>query len=185
MDILLIGFSGALLAALLTPSYVERESLRGTGKEWYQKYIQDNVNIAPPSLVFPIVWSLLYAGMAVSIGLWAGKPELEMQGGIYLAAWILIILNIVLNKLWTLIFFSFRDKRWSIPMAFVDALLIFGTAVAVVVLFHLGSSVSVWVFILWYAYVLWTGFATVLSLAILLCNMEDGLGISYEPMELE
>jgi len=176
------GFGSALAIALLVPRYIERKHTK-TNREWYNEHIKDNIDIAPPSIVFPIVWSILYIFMATAIGIWSLKPDDEMSGGNYIATWVLINFNLLFNLLWTLVFFSFRDKSWSILVALVDALLIFGTAVAIVVLFHLSSESNAWVFVLWYPYVIWTGFALLLTFAIWLCNREDGLGIEYAPIE--
>ena len=159
------GFGAALAAALIVPSSIERNHNQ-TQKDWYNEKIKDGISIAPPSIVFPIVWTILYIFMAAAIAIWAVKPEEELRSGVYIGTWIVIVLNIIFNKLWTVLFFSFRDKRWSIGAAFADALLIFLTALVIVILFHVSSESNAWVFVLWYPYVLWSFFAFVLTTTI-------------------
>ena len=180
MTALAAGFSSALAVALLVPSWVEREHKESV-KDWYDKHIKANIVIAPPSIVFHIAWTITYIFMAIAIGLWSQQPD--MSSGTYIGAWVLIVFNILFNKLWTVLFFSFRDMKWSIVVALVDALLLFATAVAVVVLFHLSPDKNAAVFVLWYLYVLWTAFILVLNFAIWLCNREGGLGIDYTPLQ--
>lgn len=177
------GFGSALAIALLVPRNIERKHNK-TSKEWYNEYIKSNLCLAPPSIVFPIVWAILYIFMATAIGIWSLKPDDEMSGGNYIATWVLIDFNLLFNLLWTLVFFSFRDKSWSIPVALADAVLIFGTAVTVGILFHLSSESNAWVFVLWWIYAAWTAFALLLTFAIWLCNREGGLGIEYTQLEM-
>lgn len=163
---IIIGFACALALVLLVPTYIDRKH-DATGSEWYRERIRANVNIAPPTYVFPVVWSALYIFMATAIGIWASiQPSTEWTTGRFIATWVLISANLLFNRLWTLIFFSFRDKPWSVPLALFDAFLIFGTALAIVVLFHLSPEHNGWVYGLWYPYVAWTLFAFVLTFAI-------------------
>ena len=183
MIVLVAGFASALALALLVPTYADRKH-QMTGAEWYKKRIRDNINIAPPGLVFPIVWPLLYLCMATAIAFWAYlQPESDWTSGRYIATWVLIGCNILFNRLWTLVFFSFRDKAWSVTLALADAFLIFGTATAIVVLFHLSSMVSWWSIGLWYAYVAWSLFAFVLNLAVWLCEREGALDVNYVKLD--
>lgn len=176
-----IGFGVTLALALIIPRYMERKHRETTGK-WYHTHIRENLWMAPPVITFPIIWTILYIFIATAIGIWSIKPEPEMSGSNYIATWVLIGFNITFLNLWTLIFFSYRDKKWSLPLAFADAIFLFGTALAIGILFHLSSETNVAVFVLWWLYVIWTLFAMTLSLVIWLCNREGGLGIDYSPV---
>lgn len=166
MNEIVIGFACALAVVLLVPTYIDRKHDE-TGSTWYRDRIRVNINIAPPTYVFPVIWSVLYVFMAAAIGLWASiQPSTEWPTTRFIAAWVLISANLLFNRLWTLIFFSFRDKAWSVPLALLDAFLIFGTAVAIAVLFHVSPAHNGWVYGLWYPYVAWTLFALVLTFAI-------------------
>ena len=178
------GFGASLALALIIPSHLDRKH-KETSKEWYRQHIQDNVWIAPPALVFPIVWTIVYIFLATAVGIWSIKPEPEASGGNYIATWVLIAFNIVFAKLWTLLTFSFRDKKWSLPAALADAFFLFGTAVAIVVLFHVSSETSVAVFVLWYLYLVWTLFIFIFAFAWWLCSRKGGLGIDYTPVNYD
>lgn len=166
MTTIVVGFAVSLAIVLIVPIYVERDHEESNNK-WYRSTVQPNVRLAPPTWVFPVVWTILYLAMAAAIALWTRiQPSTEWNSDIFIATWVLIACNLLFNRLWTLVFFSFRDAPWSLTAALVDAFLIFGTAVAVVVLFHLSPETNGWVFGLWYPYVAWTGFAFLLTLSI-------------------
>ena len=182
MIAIVVGFACALAVVLLVPTYIDRKHEK-TGSEWYKEHIRTNINIAPPTIVFPIVWSLLYLCIAAAIALWAFiQPSSEWTSGRFMATWTLFSANLLFNRLWTLIFFSFRDKTWSVSLALFDAFLILGTAIAIVVFFHLSPEHNGWIFGLWYPYIAWCAFAFTLTLAIWLGVREGKFGTTYASM---
>lgn len=163
---IIIGFGSALAVALLVPTYVDRKHAT-TGNEWYRTKIRPAVHLAPPTWVFPVVWTLLYLAICAAIGYWAAiQPSISYRSATFISTWVLFCANLLFNRLWTLIFFSYRDKSWSLSLAAFDAFLIFATAVTVVVLFHISPATNAWIFGLWYPYVAWTFFALVLTIDI-------------------
>lgn len=163
---IIIGFACALAVVLVVPTYVDRQH-DTTGSVWYQDRIRANVRIAPPTFVFPVVWTALYIFMVTAMALWASEqPSSEWPTTRFIATWVLFSANLMFNRLWTLIFFSFRDRSWSVPLAVFDAFMIMVTAVAVVVMFHISPVHNGWVYALWYPYIAWTLFAFILTFTI-------------------
>ena len=69
---------------------------------WYSTLHKSN--LTPPAIVFPIVWSILYAMIALSgWSLWQQRqhPKAKIALGFYSA-------QMILNWSWTLLFFNFH-----------------------------------------------------------------------------
>ena len=111
---------------------------------------------APPSIVFPIVWGILYVLMAISLILYFRKnPDDTVAFWLYAA-------NLALNALWPLFFFTLQN---------VGAALIILIAMILVNLLLLGRLKNVkWAFYLYLPYLLWQLFALYLNAAICLLN---------------
>ena len=112
--------------------------------------------LAPPSIVFPIVWGILYVLMAISLILYFRKnPDDTVAFWLYVA-------NLALNALWPLFFFTLQN---------VGAALIVLIAMILVNLLLLGRLKNVkWAFYLYLPYLLWQLFALYLNAAICLLN---------------
>ena len=68
--------------------------------------------LAPPALVFPIAWSVLYILMGVSAAVvWARRGEApeEVKRGLRFYA-----ISLLLNFLWSPVFFNLREFRLSL-----------------------------------------------------------------------
>lgn len=58
--------------------------------------------LSPPAVVFPIVWTILYALMGISAArIWLSDPSPQRSRGLNL-----FIVQLVLNFFWSLIFFN-------------------------------------------------------------------------------
>lgn len=134
---------------------------------------------SPPSYLFGIVWPILYAFMSISMTLWSDKPLIDQTGPTWTSIWILFVINVVLNAIWSRIFFSgiripqkktFPDSGTSIIQksyfiaAAVDAFLIFGTALTILILFCTDSPTPTASIVLWSFYVLWSLYAFILNI---------------------
>ena len=113
---------------------------------------------APPGWLFPVAWVVLYALMGISAYL-VGREETS-QGS---AALKLYWLQLAVNFLWSPVFFRFRSLG--------------GAAAVIVVLVLLVTGMTVWFWrirkaagILNIPYVLWTAYATYLTIGILKLN---------------
>lgn len=128
---------------------------------------QDSMNIygslrlpplAPPSFLFPIVWTLLYTLMGVSAAaIWQQTdprrgPALTVYG-----------LQLAANFLWSLIFFNAMALGW----AFIWLLGLWALILLMIARF---TAILPWAGYLQIPYLLWVSFAGYLNLGIFLLN---------------
>ena len=137
---LLIG----VLVGLLTSNYIN-----------YNNLIQPS--FAPPSILFPIVWTILYTLMGVSYGiLKSNSLTNEKINKIY-------YLQLFVNALWSFFFFVFEWRLFS----FFWILLLITLVILMIKEFYDKNKV---VGLLQIPYLLWLIFASVLNLSIYLLN---------------
>jgi benzodiazapine receptor len=110
---------------------------------------------APPAWLFGPVWSVLYALMAIAAWLVWRAGGFRTQR----VALLLFLAQLVLNALWSWLFFA-----WQLGgLAFADILVLWILIVATVVFFwrvgHLAGALLI-------PYLLWVSFASVLNYAI-------------------
>ncbi len=144
---LLLCFALGALASLL-----QTDSLR----EWYPNLIKPA--LTPPAIVFPIVWSLLYCCIGISAGLVLSTCSPKRH-----AVMLLWYLQLALNFLWSILFFTLRNPLLAlIDIAALDVLvilyIIFGMRV---------RRSAAWIMI---PYLCWILFATYLNLYIQVAN---------------
>jgi translocator protein len=125
--------------------------------EWYNNNIK-NVTFAPPKFVYPIAWFIIYALMSVAISLFWQDPTIQTFST-YNAVIILYLVDVILNKLWTVIFFQLRMPAF----AFVEIIFLILCTIAVFVLFIIDGAVISAVF--FGIYLLWLLFAAALNLS--------------------
>ncbi len=112
---------------------------------------------APPSIVFPIVWTLLYILMGVSYGILESNSLTDFKiNSIY-------YLQLFVNLLWPIIFFVFK---WQL-FAFVWIILLTFLVFVMIVRFYSKNQLSG---LLQFPYFIWCLFATYLNLFIYLLN---------------
>ena len=137
------------LAAFLT-----RNSI-GIYEEIYQPFL------APPSWVFPVVWTVLYVLMGVSAAMIYGdamastddkKHALRLYG-----------INLVVNFLWSIIFFNLG----AFFAAFLWLMLLIFVIMRMTVSFYKIKPIAAYLEI---PYVIWCCFATYLTASIWLMN---------------
>jgi len=134
----------------------------------YQDYQQRKGMIrgSPPGWVFGVAWSVLY-GLISAAGFlyWLNYPAITSTRNAIL---ILFFINLVLNKIWTPLFFGANRKG----LAFFDLVLTLGTSIAVVVLFGIEQA---WLsFGLYIAYPVWLLYAGYLNLQWWRLNRANG-----------
>lgn len=116
----------------------------------------------PPSMVFSVVWTLLYIFLGVSVFIsyaWGGAPFGVVYGAMFL--------NLFFNLTFPVVQFRAKNVLWAAIMAW--ATLVTSILLTVVVYVHSGSSLkSPTVLLL--PYVAWLVFAAVLSTDIYIRN---------------
>lgn len=113
--------------------------------------------LAPPSILFPIVWTILYILMGVSYGLLETKDLLDSR------AKIIYYVQLFVNALWSIFFFTLK---WRL-FAFIWILLLAFLVILMVAEFYKKNKTAG---LLQIPYLLWTLFALYLNLSIYLLN---------------
>ena len=112
---------------------------------------------APPSFLFPIVWTILYVLMGISYGILENKGLVDSEtNSIY-------YLQLTVNALWSFIFFVFK---WRL-FAFIWILILDALVINMIIKFYKKDKIAG---LLQIPYLLWISFATVLNLAVYLLN---------------
>lgn len=117
--------------------------------------------LSPPSILFPIVWTILFTLMGISAALvWKfneSKPY-DVRNALVVYA-----VNLAVNFIWSLIFFNMQAYLF----AFIWILLLLAVIVAMIILFKRVSPLAAYLQI---PYLLWVTFAAYLNFAIYLLN---------------
>ena len=117
--------------------------------------------LAPPAIVFPVVWTLLYVLMGISSVLVFNSREINpvaAEKGLRI-----YLLSLILNFSWSLIFFNNR----LFGLAIVNILILLALIIGTIVNYFKIKPVAA---ILQIPYALWVVFATYLNVAIFIIN---------------
>ena len=113
--------------------------------------------LAPPGILFPIVWTILYLLMGISYG------RLKSQGLLDFSTVFIYYIQLLVNALWSILFFVLK---WRLIAYFWIILL---TIIVVVMIsrFYAKDKIAG---ILQIPYLLWILFASYLNLSFYLLN---------------
>ena len=111
-----------------------------------------------PGVLFPIVWSILYLLMSISCYLIVQSNDKDKKEGIILYA-----IQLVINSLWTLIFFGFG----AYLLSFIWIIIFLIVVIIMLAKFYNINKIAMYINI---PYVLWLLFAAYLNLGIYLLN---------------
>ena len=109
---------------------------------------------APPANIFGPVWGVLYLFMGVAAWLVWRKGGFQKAG----MALELYVIQLVLNALWSWLFFAWHSGGWATVEIMILWTMIFGTLISF-------WRVSVWPGLLFVPYLAWVTFATALCLS--------------------
>lgn len=116
----------------------------------------------PPEILFPIVWTLLFTLMGISLFLvWQVGKTGQGRGRTLRVAFGVFVVQFALNLVWTPVFFGLQ--RPDLGLVVIGALWV--AIVANIVVFDRVSSLAASLLV---PYLLWVTFATVLSFSIYL-----------------
>ncbi len=111
--------------------------------------------LSPPAILFPIVWTILYALMGIGAArVWLSPPTGARSAGLNV-----FIVQLAVNFLWSLIFFNAQ----AYGFAFVWILLLWVLIIAMIALFWRSDKPAA---LLQIPYLLWVTFATYLNWAV-------------------
>lgn len=113
--------------------------------------------LSPPSILFPIVWTILYLLMGISYGIIDSKSLIELKTKIIYS------LQLFVNATWSLIFFTLKWRLFAfIWIIILDVLVI----VMIIDFFKKNKTAG----LLQIPYLLWIIFASYLNLGVYLLN---------------
>lgn len=114
--------------------------------------------LSPPSIVFPIAWSILYLLMGISIYIiMQSKRKLKKN------ARLIYFIQLVINALWTPIFFGFKEYFF----AFLWILMLIVLVITMILTFYKISKKAAYIQI---PYLLWLLFASYLNFGVFVLN---------------
>lgn len=113
--------------------------------------------LAPPAILFPIVWTILYTLMGVSYGILKTNNLTNSKIDF------VYYLQLAINALWSIIFFIFKWRFF----AYIWIILLAAFVIIMIKKFYDANKLSG---ILQIPYILWIIFASYLNLSIYLLN---------------
>lgn len=113
-------------------------------------------SFAPPKVLFPIVWTILYILMGISSYIIYKNKDANNSLKVYL-------LNLLVNMLWTPIFFRFK---WFL-FSFIWIVLLDIIVIIMIIKFNKINKTASYLQI---PYLIWIIFASILNLSIYLLN---------------
>ena len=115
--------------------------------------------LTPPGIVFGIVWTVLYALMAIGAARVAAAPDSQARQ----KALNEFIIQLTLNFFWSLIFFNIR--RYGLALLWLVILWVF--VVRMISAFRKTDSLAAWLQI---PYLVWVTFAVYLNYGVWILN---------------
>ena len=114
--------------------------------------------LSPPSILFPIVWTILYILMGISAAMIFKSNDLDKNKALKTYA-----AQLIINFLWSLIFFNLE---WYL-FAFIWLLLLIIVVVTMIVQFYRINPLAAWLQI---PYLIWLLFAAYLNYMVYALN---------------
>ena len=128
------------------------------GTKYYSEFVT-KPPLSPPSPVFPIVWSILYALMGIGAArIWLADDHPEQKKSL-----LLYLAQLTFNFFWSIIFFQFGNYA----LAFFWLLTFWVLILLMTLSFRKIDKASA---LLQIPYLLWVAFAGYLNLGVLLLN---------------
>ena len=124
--------------------------------------------LSPPSIAFPIVWTIIYILMGISYGILKNQyinnlSVLNNKEGKLLSTKQLYYVQLAVNTLWSIIFFIFK---WRL-FAFIWILLLIILVILMIIDFYKKNKLAG---LLQIPYLLWLIFAAYLNLGVYILN---------------
>lgn len=113
--------------------------------------------LAPPSILFPIMWTILYILMGISYGILDSNNLIDTKQNI------IYYLQLFVNALWSIFFFTLKWRLFS----FIWIILLDLLVIIMIFSFYKKNKIAGLIQI---PYLLWVLFASYLNLSIYLLN---------------
>lgn len=154
----IIAFFGAIVIAQLA-GIIGTVFTASSITTWYNTLVRPN--IAPPNWIFAPVWIALFTLMGIASFLIWRKG---FQRGDVRVAIMVYGFQLVLNSLWSIIFFGLRSPSG----AFIEIIVLWLGIAASIVIFYKISKPSAWLLV---PYIIWVSFAAYLNYQIWQLNL--------------
>ncbi len=138
---LVIVYLVAGIGSLITSS--------ATKTEWYQAI---KPKLTPPNFVFPIVWTVLFflIGLSLYFAWTSGKKNDNKKIALVFA------INLILNILWSILYFKLKNPL----IAFFELILLWFSIILMIAVVRKTSKLAAYLLI---PYLLWVSFAGILN----------------------
>jgi len=121
---------------------------------WYAELIKPSFN--PPNWIFGPVWTILYLMIGISFYLiWIKKFDK--------ITYIIYGIQLLLNGLWTIIFFGFKSPFYAL----IEIILLWISILLTIIYFYKINKISAYLLI---PYILWVSFASILNFSLFILN---------------
>jgi translocator protein len=145
------------LILTLSAGFIAGMATSGSIDGWYTTINKPSFN--PPNYLFGPVWTSLYLLMGISLYLIIiSAPQKEKR-----KALVLFVIQLVLNFLWSFIFFRFNHLLF----ASIEIVLMWVFIILMIIQFRKINTIAAWLNI---PYLAWVSFASVLTLTIYVIN---------------
>lgn len=115
--------------------------------------------LTPPAIVFPIVWTILYALMGISLArIWLSPATKERNHGLIIYA-----VQLFFNFFWSIIFFNLQ----AYGFAFLWLVALWALILAMIIIFNKTDRLAAFLQI---PHLIWVAFAGYLNLIVWLLN---------------
>lgn len=131
---------------------------------WYQ-YLNKPF-FSPPNWIFGPVWTTLYTLMGISLYLnWIklSDKKFTKQSAFIKNSCIIFLIHLVVNSIWSIIFFNFKDLLGALAVIII----LWSMIVWMIVRFR---KTDLWASYLLIPYLAWVSFATLLNFTLWLLN---------------
>jgi len=128
---------------------------------WYTQLNKPIFN--PPNWIFGPVWTILYLLMGISLYLVWNKVLKNKKGELKSVAIRVFIYQLILNFLWSLVFFGLHQPF----LALITIIMLWVSIFTAIKYFYKISKMSAYLMI---PYIFWVSFASVLNLFIVILN---------------
>ena len=144
---ILVSLSAGAIGGIFTSSAITT---------WYATLTKPSFN--PPNWLFGPAWTVLYILMGIALYLvWVSDKENKK------ITYIVFFIQLVLNTLWSIVFFGAHQTGW----AFFEIVLLWLAILATIIAFHRISKPAAYLLI---PYVAWVTFAAILNYSVWVLN---------------
>ena len=115
--------------------------------------------LTPPEIVFPIVWTILFALMGISAArVWIATSDKSKSGGL-----LIYIIQLFVNFLWSIFFFNLQ----AYGLSFFWLLFLWALILIMIIAFSKTDKIAAYLQI---PYLLWVSFAAYLNFMVWMLN---------------